>query len=128
MLLSFILPSYMIVPERILANTLFSFNINIKISLQESSSRITNNMEINTLRDWFTSSSANSSRSPSVLSNIFLKEYAKNMQALNNSLVWADQVENKRFQTTSLSYASVKGREDNFTNQVPNIDLNHVPK
>ena len=85
-------------------------------------------MEINTLRDWFTSSSANSSRSPSVLSNIFLKEYAKNMQALNNSLVWADQVENKRFQTTSLSYASVKGREDNFTNQVPNIDLNHVPK
>jgi len=118
----------MVVPERISANTLFSFNINIKISLQESSSKITNNMEINTLRDWFTSSSANSSRSPLVLSNIFLKEYAKNMQALNNSLVWADQVENKRFQTTSLSYGSVKGREDNFTNQVPNIDLNHVPK
>ena len=48
-LVSFILPSYMVAPKRIPVNTLFPFDINTRTSLQESSSGMTNNMEVDIL-------------------------------------------------------------------------------
>jgi len=84
------------------------------------------NMEVDTPRGQSASSSANSSRSASVLSNAYSKAYVEWVQALANSPAWANQVENEKFQTTSLSYATAKEGENNSTNQAPNVDLNHA--
>jgi len=84
------------------------------------------NMGVNTPRGQSVSSSANSSRSASVLSNPSSKAYVEWVQALANSPAWANQVENEKFQTTFLSYATAKEGENNSTNQAPNIDLNHA--
>ena len=65
-LLSFTPLSYIVAPERILVNILFPFDINTKTSLQESS-EITNNMDIDISKGQSASSSANSSRSSTVL-------------------------------------------------------------
>lgn len=124
-LLSFLSPSYM--PERISVNTLFPFDINPDTNCQESSTRMAINMEVDTSRGQSVSSSANSSRSASVLSNASSKAYVEWVQALANSPAWADQVENEKFQTTPLSYSTAKEGENDSTNQVPNVDLNHDP-
>jgi len=49
-LFSLLPPSYMVVPERISANTVFPFDIKTNTNLQESSSRMTINMEVDTPR------------------------------------------------------------------------------
>jgi len=93
-------------------------------NLQESSSRITINMEVDTPRGRSVSSSANSSRSASALSNVSSKAYVDRIQELSNSPAWAEQVENEVFQPTPLSYAT---GENVSTNQVPNVELNRAP-
>jgi len=75
----------MVASERLSVNILFSFNLNISTSLQESCVEITNNIEVNTPIDQFKFPSSNSSRSASVLLNASSKVYVKYIQALNNN-------------------------------------------
>ena len=42
--------------------------------------------------------------------------YVNRVQALASSLAWADQVEDKRSQDSSLSYVTIKEGENNSTN------------
>jgi len=102
----------------------FSFDIKNNTNLQVSSSRMTINIEVDVPRGRSVSSSANSSRSALVLSNVSYKAYVDRIQELSNSPAWAEQVENEVFQPTSLSYAI---RENVSTNLTPNIELNRAP-
>jgi len=114
----------MVAPERISANTVFPFDIKTNTNLQESSSRMTINMEVDTPRGRSVSSSANSSRSASALSNVSSKAYVDCIQELSNSPAWAEQVENEVFQSSPLSYAT---GEYVSTNQASNVELNRAP-
>jgi len=102
----------------------FSFDIKNNTNLQESSSRMTINMEVDIPKGRSVSSSANSSRSVLALSNVSYKGYVDHIQKLSNSPVWAEQVENEVFQPTPLFYTT---RENVSTNLAPNIELNRAP-
>jgi len=67
-LISFLPPSHMVTSKRNSVNTLFSFVLNTSSNSQEFFTKIAVNMEVNTLRGQFVSSSANSSKSALVLS------------------------------------------------------------
>jgi len=82
--LSLILPSWMIIPNRQLANTYFPFIFSLFSNLQIYNNIIID-IDINTLRDWSINSSTNNSRESSTYSSILLITYAKRVQALNNS-------------------------------------------
>jgi len=79
----------MVVPKRILANTLFLFDLKTQINSQEPSTDIPMNMEVNTPRDWSVLSSSNSSRTILVYSNVFFTTYIECVQALANNPTWA---------------------------------------
>ena len=63
-------------------------------------------------RGRLTSASPNSSRE----SSMSFMAYMNRVQALASSLAWADQVEDKRSQDSSLSYVTIKEGENNSTN------------
>lgn len=71
--------------KRTSANTLFPFDFNTNTNPQVSSTSMNINMKVNTPRYQLVSPSTNSSRSASVLSNVFSKVYAEHIQDLSNS-------------------------------------------
>jgi len=62
-------------------------------------------MKVNTFKDRLTNSSTNSSRQTSVHSNTSFIVYTERIQALNNNLIWTDQVEISESQDPTLFYA-----------------------
>ena len=82
LLLSFLPPSHMVASERISANTSFSFDLNSHNIPQEPSIGILMDMEVNTPRDWSSSSKTNSSRETSVFSNASFMTFVDRVQAL----------------------------------------------
>ena len=108
MLLSFLPPSHMVVPERILVNTIFPFDISIQSNLQEPSSNMATDMEVNTPRGQSTTSSTNSSRATSVHSDVFSTACAEHIQALSNNPTWADQIEISKSEEPALFYVTPK--------------------
>ena len=88
MLLSLLLSSCIVVPNRKLANTIFPFILNLQSNLQELSN-IRNqqiDIKINFSRGWLMSFSLNNSRKLFILSNISSVAYTNRVQALNNCL------------------------------------------
>ena len=75
------------------------------------------NMDINILRGQSVNSSANNSREFLVHLSISSIVYADRVQALNNSLSWADQVKNSESQEIILSYANPEVKENNQANE-----------
>ena len=73
----------MVVSKRILANTLFSFDINININSQEPFIGMAINMEVDTLKGWSVSSSSRATLVHSNVSSIICVEH---VQALTNDL------------------------------------------
>jgi len=67
----------MVVLERILVNTLFSFDLSILTKPQKSSKNMAMDIEIDNSRGWFISPNTNSFSISSVYSNISLIGYAK---------------------------------------------------
>jgi len=127
LLISLIPLSYMVVPNRDLANTLFPFIIDIPNNLSIPSIIIPIDIEIDILRGRLISNSPNSSRESSTHSNMLSMVYIDRVQALANSPTWADQVENKKFQSSSLFYATIKEGENSSTNLVLIIEPTHTP-
>ena len=87
LLLSFLPPSHMVAPERILANTSFPFNLSTSSKPQEPFKNMVTNMEVNTPRGQSVSSSTNSSRASSVHSNVLSIGYTEHVQALTNNSI-----------------------------------------
>jgi len=108
----------MIVPDRDLANTLFPFTIDIPNNSRILSTTVLMDIEINTPKCMSTLNSSNSTRESFIHSNMLFMVYADSIQMLANSLVWTDQVENKRFQSLFLFYVTVKKGKNSFTNLV----------
>ena len=79
LLLSFLPPSHMVVPERTLANTFFSFDLSIQSNQQKPFKNIASNMEVNTPIGQSATSSTNSSRAVSVHSNVSSIGYAEHI-------------------------------------------------
>ena len=112
----------MVVPERILANTIFPFDINIQFNLQEPSRNMTIDMEINTPRGQSTTSSTNSSRATPVHSGVFSTACAEHIQALANNPTWADQVEISKSEEPTLFYVTPKVGETSTANEATTIE------
>ena len=98
----------MVVPERVLANTTFPFDINTQFNPQETCRNMATDMEVNTPRGRSNISSTNSSRATSVHSDVSSTAYAEQVQALANNLTWADQVEISKSEEPALSYTTPK--------------------
>ena len=114
LLLSFLPSSYMVVSERISVNTPFYFDLNSHNILQEPFIGIPMDMEVNTPRDWSSSSKTNSSREILVLSNILSMTFVDHIQALANNPTWIEQV---KIEEPILSYVTLKERETDSANQ-----------
>ena len=112
MLLSFLPPSHMVVPERILVNTIFPFEISIQSNLQEPSRNMATDMEVNTPRGQSTTSSTNSSRATSVHSDVFSTACAEHIQALSNNPTWADQIEISKSKEPALFYVTPNVKDE----------------
>jgi len=93
----------MVVPERSLVNTTFSFDLSILSNPQEPFNNMAIDMEVDTPRGWSTSTSTNSSRATSAHSNISSTGYTEHIQALANNLTWTDQVEISKSEGPALS-------------------------
>jgi len=85
LLISLIPLSYIVVPNRDLANTLFSFTTDIPNNLSIFSTIILINIEIDIFRGGLTSNSPNSSRESSTHLNMSSVAYVNRVQALANS-------------------------------------------
>ena len=118
MLLSFLPPSHMVVPERILVNT----NISIQPNLQEPSRNMATGMKVDTPRGQSTTSSTNSSRATSVHSDVFSTACAECIQALANNPTWADQIEISKSEEPALFYVTPKVGETNTANEATAIE------
>ena len=114
LLLFFLPPSHMVASERISVNTLFSFNLNPHNIPQEPSIGIPIDIEVNTPRDWSSSSKTNSSREISVLSNASSMTFVDHVQTLANNLTWTEQV---KIEEPVLSYVTLKERKTDSANQ-----------
>jgi len=73
---------------------------------------MTTNIEVDTPRGQFVTSSSNSSRTLSVHSDVFFTVYAEHVQALANNPTWADQVKISKSEGSTLFYVTPKGRRD----------------
>jgi len=82
----------MVASERISVNTSFPFDLNSRNIPQEPFIGIPMDMEVNTPRDWSSSSKTNSSRKTSVLSNALSTAFVDHIQVLANNPTWAEQV------------------------------------
>ena len=120
--ISLILLSCIVVLNRDLANTLFSFITDIPSNSRILSTTIPIDIETNIFRGKLTSASLNSFREFSMSSMAYMDK----VQVLASSLVWADQVEDKRFQDPSFFYATAKERKNNFTNLVLIVEPTHI--
>ena len=120
--ISLILLSCIVVLNRDLANTLFSFITDIPSNSRILSTTIPIDIETNIFRGKSTSASLNSFREFSMSSMAYMDK----VQVLASSLVWADQVEDKRFQDPSFFYATAKERKNNFTNLVLIVEPTHI--
>jgi len=114
----------MVAPERDLANTLFPFTISPTNSLQHHFATTLMDINIDTPRGQSTGHKSNNSRELLVLSNASSVAYVDRIQVMANCPTWAEQVD----QDPSLSYAMVKGEENNSTstNQAPIVEPTHV--
>lgn len=79
------------------------------------------------LRNRLNSTSTNNFSELSIYSDMSSIAYADRIQAFNNSPTQADQVENKRAQILSLSYAMVKREINNPNNQALLAEPTYVP-
>ena len=114
LLLSFLPLSHMVASERISVNTSFSFDLNPHNIPQEPSIGIPMDMEVNTPRDWSSSSKTNSSRETLVLSNASSMTFVDCVQALANNPTWTEQV---KIEEPVLSYMTLKERKTDSANQ-----------
>jgi len=114
MLLSLVPLSYIVVPNRELVNTPFSFNIN---NPKKSSTGIAINMEVNIPRDCSVSPSTNIFRALLTHSYMSFMEYVEHVKAVTNNTTWADQVELSESQGPALFYTFLKIENIESANQ-----------
>jgi len=82
LLLSFLLPSYIVVPERISVNISFPFDINTNTNSQKSFTGMIIDIKVDTSRDWFVSLSY---RATLVHSDMSFMVYIECVQVLANN-------------------------------------------
>ena len=104
------------------SDTLFPFTINPTNSLQDHSATTLMDINIDTPRGQSTGHKSNNSRESSMLSNASSVAYVNRIQVMANCPTWAEQVD----QDPSLSYAMIKGEENNYTNPAPIVEPTHV--
>jgi len=114
----------MVVPNRELVNTPFSFNIN---NPKESSTGIVIDMEVNIPRGCSVSPSTNISRALLTYSYMSFMEYVEHVKAVTNNTTWADQVELSESQGPALSYTFPKIRNIESANQANANELIPIP-
>ena len=97
MLLSFLLPSCMVVPNRKLVNTQFSFDISSTSNPQAhlDTLNMENDINMDPPRERSQINSKNNSRNLSIVSTISFKSYYKCMEIQNHNQLWCNQVEDK---------------------------------
>ena len=132
LLLSFIPPSCMVVPNREIANKLFLFNI-LAMSNSVEVHNLSEDVNMDKTRGRFMALSPISSRATSTHSNASSIPYVNRIEAQNNGYFWFNQTEQENFQ---LLYASLKrgNSDDQNRNQVSmvanytnNMRKQHVP-
>jgi len=120
LLLSLVPPSCIVVPNRELVNTLFSFDISI-LSIPIAYNNKNIDIDIDTLRGRLVNVSTNGSRESLTYSNVPFISYMKRMEAQNNNSSWTNQVDKYNgLQGFSLSYTTSK-IEDNNTNKATEL-------
>ena len=125
LLLSLVLPSYIVAPNRELANTLFSFDISI-ISVSMAYNNKNKNIDIDTLRGRSVNTNTNGSRELSIYSSASFISYIERMEAQNNNPSWTNQVdEYNDLQGFSLSYTTSKIENNNTKNKA--TELENIP-
>ena len=125
LLLSLVLPSYIVAPNRELANTLFSFDISI-LSISMAYNNKNKNIDIDTLRDRSVNTNTNGSRELSIYSSTSFISYIERMEAQNNNPSWTNQVdEYNDLQGFSLSYTTSKIENNNTKNKA--TELENIP-
>ena len=129
LLLSLLLPFYMIVPTRELVNTLFlSTTKDSKFDLIVLDN-YNIDMDINTPRERTPSSNMNSLRVSLTHSNAFSIPYHERMTIQSKDPSWSEQIENEE-EIFSLLYTTLKIGEETLANKAidnsPKDGVNHV--
>ena len=106
LLLSLLLPSYIVVSIRKLPDTLYS--LKLQDNQQELSNYYSMGIEINLPREHSTSPSPNSFRGTFPISTIYSINYAEWVQVVFKNITWTKQVKNREVENLSLSHATMK--------------------
>jgi len=72
-------------------------------------------------------SASPSSRGISSNSTVSFIDYVEQVQAMSKNLTWAEQVENGKIESPSLSYVTVKEAITDTTSMKPVVKLMYVP-
>jgi len=132
LLLSLVPPFYIVVPNKELANTLFSFDISISnislfIPMAQNPSNMNMNINTDVTRGRSASSNINNSRESSTHLDTSSVPYHKRMKIQSDNTLWSEQVEIEKRDSFSLSYTiSKKGNSDSVKKTADNNTTGRV--
>ena len=117
----------MVAHRRDLVNIFSLYSTNFQNKQQKHIPALQMNIEYNNFRDWSKSSSTNSFREPFVHSDISSINYVDRVQNLANNPTQTKQINNKKLQSSFLSYEIAKERMDDSTNTKLITNSMHSP-